>query len=85
MNPILYRLFLGRDERGDFLPARALREKYSQERIDVYPSDAEDEDEGDEPDDESPSQSAGTSSEADRLNKLFDRPDDGPQDEQPKK
>lgn len=30
-------LFLGDDENGDFIPTRALRDKYKQPRIDVQP------------------------------------------------
>ena len=34
-------LFLGVDERGDLIPTRALREKFRQERQDIYPPDDE--------------------------------------------
>lgn len=33
----LYTLFLGRDARGNMLPVRQLRDRYSQQRQDVYP------------------------------------------------
>lgn len=38
-NPFTSSLFLGQDERGDLLPSRMLREKFSQERRDVFPPD----------------------------------------------
>jgi hypothetical protein len=33
----LYTLFLGQDARGNMLPVRQLRDRYSQQRQDVYP------------------------------------------------
>ena len=36
-NPYCFKMFLGNDECGDYLPCRALRDKYSQERRDVQP------------------------------------------------
>ncbi len=33
----LYSLFLGQDARGNMLPVRQLRDRYSQARQDVYP------------------------------------------------
>ena len=36
-HPHLNFLFLGVDENGDYIPTRALREKYSQARTDVQP------------------------------------------------
>ncbi len=33
----LYSLFLGQDARGNMLPVRQLRDRYSQQRQDVYP------------------------------------------------
>lgn len=46
-HPMRDALFLGVDERGDLIPTRALREKFRQERQDVFP-----------PDDEAPSGNA---------------------------
>ena len=46
-HPMRDALFLGVDERGDLIPTRALRDKFRQERQDVFP-----------PDDEAPSGSA---------------------------
>ena len=37
LHPYSYLLFLGADERGDMIPTKALRERYSQPRVDVYP------------------------------------------------
>eukprot|EP00884_Botryococcus_braunii_P014347 jgi/Botrbrau1/22913/Bobra.0065s0062.1 len=36
-HPFKYLLFLGTDERGNLIPARSLRERYSQPRADVFP------------------------------------------------
>ncbi len=36
-NPYCFKMFLGNDECGDYLPCRALRDKYAQERRDVQP------------------------------------------------
>lgn len=48
-NPYSMKMFLGNDECGDYLPCRALRDKYSQQRRDVQPppsmqSDSDDDD-----------------------------------------
>ena len=91
-NPFKFKLFLGRDERGDFLPARSLREKYSQERRDVYPdSSDEDEDDDDSPD-ASDAQSLSQRAEGmktndiDLLDRLFVQTDDDlPEDGKPSK
>ena len=37
LHPYSYLLFLGADERGDLIPTKALRERYSQPRVDVFP------------------------------------------------
>jgi hypothetical protein len=37
LHPYSYLLFLGVDERGDMIPTKALRERYSQPRVDVFP------------------------------------------------
>lgn len=37
LHPYSYLLFLGQDERGDMIPTKALRERYSQQRVDVFP------------------------------------------------
>ena len=37
LHPYSYLLFLGADERGDMIPTKALRERYSQPRVDVFP------------------------------------------------
>ena len=49
-NPYCFKMFLGNDECGDYLPCRALRDKYAQERRDVQPPKSlQDNNEGDEP------------------------------------
>lgn len=54
-NPYCFKMFLGNDECGDYLPCRALRDKYAQERRDVQPPKSlQDDSEGD---DESPDES----------------------------
>ena len=40
-HPHLNFLFLGVDENGDYIPTRALREKYGQPRTDVQPPDVQ--------------------------------------------
>ena len=42
LHPYSYLLFLGADERGDMIPTKALRERYSQPRVDVYPPSSSD-------------------------------------------
>lgn len=37
LHPYSYLLFLGVDERGGMIPTKALRERYSQPRVDVFP------------------------------------------------
>ena len=39
-NPYSFLLFLGPDERGDFIPSRQLRDKYGEQRQDVFPPEA---------------------------------------------
>lgn len=85
-NPFKFKMFLGRDEKGDFLPARALREKYSQERRDVFPEDdeeSEDEEENAQPNIRKGEQ-GGFNNDADMLNRLFGRSDENtPEDGRP--
>jgi hypothetical protein len=47
-HPYSYVLFLGQDARGDMLPCRQLRDKYSARRRDVYRPGAEEQEDGDE-------------------------------------
>ena len=50
-NPYCFKMFLGNDECGDYLPCRALRDKYAQERRDVQPPKSlQDNERGDESD-----------------------------------
>lgn len=44
----LYTLFLGQDARGNMLPVRQLRDRYSQQRQDIYPTESSPDD-ADEP------------------------------------
>ena len=48
LHPYSYLLFLGADERGDMIPTKALRERYSQPRVDVYPPSSSSDGGGDE-------------------------------------
>ena len=36
-HPWLMQMFLGKDENGDYLPIRQLRDKYLQQREDIHP------------------------------------------------
>lgn len=55
----LYTLFLGQDARGNMLPVRQLRDRYSQQRQDIYPKeDAPDNNGGDDDADESSDKSS---------------------------
>jgi hypothetical protein len=46
-HPYSYVLFLGQDARGDMLPCRQLRDKYSARRRDVYRPGTEGQEDGD--------------------------------------
>ena len=48
LHPYSLLLFLGADERGDMIPTKALRERYSQPRVDVYPPSSAPSSDGDE-------------------------------------
>ncbi len=54
MHPWADQLFYGKDARGDLVPTQRLRDRFSQERRDVYDKNEPEEDHGQDDDDASP-------------------------------